>query len=252
MLKRLYDKSKILFSVLWIVAYCVLMSAGDALSALAGAEKSVTLPVAIALSVALAVFLRRHSLLRKYGISKPQANPGSMLYYLPAVALVSANLWFGVRINFGAAETVLYVLTMLLVGLLEELVFRGLLFEAMREDSPAAAVVVSSLTFGIGHIINFLGGGAELVPTLMQVVYATAAGFMFVMMYLRSGSLVGCILIHGVFNALSAFGAEPTDLAAQILSSALITLISGGYGAYLLLSMRGKCKEQLSKCRENK
>ena len=42
MLKKLYDKSKIWFAVVWIVAYCVLMSAGDALSAILGVEKSVT------------------------------------------------------------------------------------------------------------------------------------------------------------------------------------------------------------------
>ena len=45
MLKKLYDKSKIWFAVVWIVAYCVLMSVGDALSAAVGLEKSVTLAV---------------------------------------------------------------------------------------------------------------------------------------------------------------------------------------------------------------
>jgi hypothetical protein len=32
-LKKLYDKSKIWFAVSWIIAYCVLLSVGDALSA---------------------------------------------------------------------------------------------------------------------------------------------------------------------------------------------------------------------------
>lgn len=41
MLKKLYDKSQIWFSVTWIIAYCVLMSAGDSLSAMVGMEKSV-------------------------------------------------------------------------------------------------------------------------------------------------------------------------------------------------------------------
>ena len=44
-LKKLYDKSPLWFAVAWIIAYCVLMSVGDALSALLGIDKSVTLVV---------------------------------------------------------------------------------------------------------------------------------------------------------------------------------------------------------------
>ena len=50
-LKKLYDKSQIWFAVAWIIAYCVLMSVGDALSALIGMDKSVTLAIGIVLSV---------------------------------------------------------------------------------------------------------------------------------------------------------------------------------------------------------
>ena len=57
LLKRLYDKNAVLFAVLWIVAYCVLMSVGDMLSELVGVEKAVTLPIALLLSTALFIFL---------------------------------------------------------------------------------------------------------------------------------------------------------------------------------------------------
>ena len=56
MLKKLYDKSNILFAILWIVAYCVLMSLGDALSAMVGVEKSVTVVVGFLLSAVLWLF----------------------------------------------------------------------------------------------------------------------------------------------------------------------------------------------------
>ena len=58
MLKRLYSKSKIWFAVAWIIAYCVLMSAGDSLSAIIGLEKSVTLAIGILLSAILLLFLK--------------------------------------------------------------------------------------------------------------------------------------------------------------------------------------------------
>ena len=240
MLKKIYDKSKIGFAVGWIVAYCVLMSLGDSLSEMLGVAKSVTLAVALLLSALLLAFLAKNRLFASYGVCRPEASARSMLYYLPLALMLSANLWYGVTLNYGALETLLYVLTMLLVGLLEELIFRGLLFEAMRGDSPRAAVIVSSVTFGIGHIINLVNGsGAELLPNLLQVVYATAAGFMFVMIYCKSKSLIACILSHGVFNALSAFANEANaSMETKILTAALLTVITASYGAYIARSMQ--------------
>ena len=61
-------------------------------------------------------------------------------------------------------------------------------------------------------------------------------------MLLKSGSLVGCILTHSVFNALSAFQREP-GLEMQIVTCILLTIITGGYGFYLALSMKKEKKE---------
>jgi membrane protease YdiL (CAAX protease family) len=159
--------------------------------------------------------------------------------------MLTANLWYGVTLNYGALETVLYILAMLCVGFLEEVIFRGLLFEAMQGDSVKAAIIVSSVTFGIGHIINLINGsGAELIPNLLQVVYATAAGFMFVMIYYKSKSLIVCIFAHGAFNALSVFANEANVTAEmRILTAVLLTVITGSYAIYLALSMRKKSSD---------
>ncbi len=240
MLKKLYSKSKLWFALAWIIAYCVLMSAGDTLSALVGAEKSVTLVIGVFLSAVLLLFLHKNGLFEEYGLCKPKTSARSMLYYVPIVIMFTVNLWHGVTLSYGIAETVFYILSMLCVGFLEELIFRGLLFEAMRKDNLKAAVIVSSLTFGIGHIINLVNGsGAELLPNLLQVVYATAAGFMFVMIYYTSKSLLVCIASHGIFNALSVFANEAGITSTErILTAVLLTVITGLYGAILPLHQK--------------
>ena len=245
-LKKLYDKSKIWFVLAWIIAYCVLMSVGDALSALIGMDKSVTLAIGIVLSAILLLFLKKRGLFADYGLCAPKTSAKAMLYYIPILVMLTANLWYGVTLNYGALETVLYILAMLCVGFLEEVIFRGLLFEAMRKDSVKAAVIVSSVTFGIGHIINLINGsGAELLPNLLQVLYATAAGFMFVMMYYKSKSLIGCIVAHGAFNALSVFANEANATAEmRILTAILLTVITGSYALYLALSMKGNSEKK--------
>ena len=72
-LRKLYDESKIWFAVAWIVAYCVLMSVGDALSEMVGVDKSVTLVVGIMLSAVLLLFLRKNGLFEYYGLCAPRS-----------------------------------------------------------------------------------------------------------------------------------------------------------------------------------
>ena len=240
MLKKLYEKSQLVFALAWIIAYVVLASIGDNISADLGIDKLVTLPILIALSAILYFFVRKNGLTEKYGLCKSRLSAAKMLYYIPLLLLLTANLWYGVAMNMSTLETVLYILAMFCVGFLEELIFRGLLFQAMARDSVRAAIIVSSVTFGIGHIVNlFNGSGAELLPNLLQVIYAMAVGFAFVMIYCRTGSLMPCILVHSVFNGLSAFANEAVMTPhRQIISGVLLTVIGGGYALYLALAVK--------------
>lgn len=239
-MKKLYEKSEIWFAVGWIIAYCMFMSIGDSFSESVGIAKAITLPIAIVLSVVLLFFLKKNGLFKKYGLCKSRVSASKMLFYVPVMIMLTANLSYGVGFNLEPIEAILYILTMFCVGFLEEMIFRGLLFQAMRRDDIKSAIIVSSVTFGIGHIINlFNGSGAQLLPNILQVIYATAAGFMFVMIYYRSKSLVLCIVTHGLFNALSVFSNEAglTD-GKRILSCVLLTIICGGYAIYLVLTIK--------------
>lgn len=234
-MKKIYERSEIIFAVAWIIAYCFFLSLGDNISAEMGIMKVATLPIAILLVIVLFLFLKRNGMLESYGLCKSKVPAKKMLFYIPVLVMLIANLWYGIGIYVSSLEVVFYALTMLCVGFLEEVIFRGLLFNAMRKDGIRSAIIVSSLTFGMGHIINlFNGSGAELLPNLLQVVYATAAGFMFVMIYYRTESLWVCIVAHGVFNALSVFVNEAavTDMM-RILSCIFLIAVCGGYGAYL-------------------
>jgi membrane protease YdiL (CAAX protease family) len=238
MIKKFYDKNELWFSIIWIIAYCALACMGDNLSDALGITKVITLPILLLLSVILFLFIKRNNLTEKYGFCRADVAASKMLFYIPVIILLTANMWHGFRLNMSPFESILYVLSMLCVGFLEELIFRGLLFNAMLINGKNSAIIVSSVTFGVGHIINLINGsGAELLSNLLQVVYAIAVGFMFVMIYYRTKSLLPCIITHGVFNALSAFANE-TGLTSkeQIISCILITLISSVYGLYIALS----------------
>ena len=242
MIKKLYEKSEIWFAVAWIIAYCVLTSIGDNMSASVGVLKIITLPILIVLTVILYLFVKKNGLSEKYGLCKPQVSASKMLFYIPLIVLLTANLWNGVKMNTSPLETLLYVLSMLCVGFLEEMIFRGFLFNAIVKDGVKSAIIISSVTFGMGHIVNLLNGsGAELLPNLLQVMYAVAIGFAFVMIYYKTKSLLPCIVTHSLFNAASAF-ANKAEITSQsrIVTSTLIAVIAAAYALYIALMVKNK------------
>ena len=242
-MKKLYEKSELMFALVWIIAYCVLASTGDNLSGEIGILKIVTLPILLVLSAVLYLFVRKNGLLQKYGLCKPQITASKMLYYIPIIILLTANFWFGFKMNASLLETVLYILSMLCVGFLEEMIFRGFLFGAMLKNDVKSAIIVSSVTFGMGHIINLINGsGAELLPNLLQVIYAVAIGFAFVMIYYKTKSLLICIATHSLFNAASAFGNDAVTKEKTIISALLITVIAAAYAVYIALKVSDKEK----------
>ena len=237
MMKKLYEKSEICFAIAWIIVYVVLVSTGDNISAEIGVLKSVTLPILLVLSAILVLFIKRNRLFEKYGLCKSEIPASKMLFYIPLIILLTANLWYGVTRNVSPLETILHILSMLCVGFLEEMIFRGFLFHAMAKNGVKSAIIVSSVTFGIGHLVNLVNGsGTELLPNILQVIYAVAAGFAFVMIYYKTKSLVPCIITHSIFNGLSIFANETVmTMQKQMISGILIAIISGGYALYIAL-----------------
>ena len=240
MIKKLYDKSEIWFAVVWIITYVALVSVGDNLSANVGILKIVTLPILAVLSMIMYFFVSKNDLAEKYGLCKPQISSAKMLFYIPLIILSTANLWHGVVLNTSAIETLLYIISMFFVGFLEEMIFRGFLFNAMSKNNEKSAIIVSSVTFGIGHIVNLINGsGAELLPNLLQVIYAIAIGFAFVMIYYKSKSLLLCIITHGIFNGLGIFANDAIMTPQkQIVLSVLVTIIASGYALYIALVVK--------------
>ncbi len=235
---KLYEKNKLTFALVWIGLYVVLASVADSLSETIGIGKIVTVPLLIVMSGVLLRWLGKQGLNEEFGLCKFQGNLKDYLYFLPLVVLITANLWHGVQMNLSPLKTALYIVSMLLVGFLEELIFRGFLFKAMVPGGIKSAFIVSSVTFGIGHIVNLLNG-ADFLPTLLQVCYAVAIGFLFTLIFHKGKSLWPCIITHGVFNSLSAFGVE-ADTTGRILTAVALCILPAAYSLWLLKADKGK------------
>lgn len=242
-MKKLYEKNELAFAIVWIVVYCVLQSLANPLNKIIGIEYAASAAFCIAQSIVLFTFIQKNNLLEQYGLCKSFVPAWRFLYYVPLVILASGNLWNGVAVNYTPLETACRIVCMLGVGFLEEVIFRGLLFAAIAKDNIKSAIVISSVTFGIGHIINlFNGSGMDLASNLCQIVFAIAVGFLLVTIFYRGGSLLPCILVHSAINTLGTF-ANDTNLTTQMQLTHIAALIAITV-AYTLILTRTLPKRQ--------
>ena len=239
-MNKLYSKSELWFSIIFIVIYIVCASLCDMLSDMVKVSKVFTFLFLFALSLVLFFWIRKINLIENYGLCKPKFKAKNFLFYIPLLILISTNFWFGIRLNYSLVDSIFNVLAMLCVGFVEEIIFRGFLFRALEKDNVKTAIIVSSVTFGIGHIINLLSNGLDnLLPNVCQVFYAMAVGFLFVVMFYKGGSLIACILTHSLVNAFSVFqNTQAITPLIEILISVAIIVVSVTYLIILLKTLK--------------
>ena len=231
-MKKLWQKDEVWFAVFWIAVYVAAFSLADGLSERMGIPKLLTCLVGLGLSLFLLLWVKKQGLMAYYGFCSVEGKAREFLYFIPLILISSVNLWCGVTMRLSLPLTLLYILSMCFVGFLEELIFRGFLFRGMCRSGVKMAILVSSLTFGIGHIVNLLNG-APVYETLLQLMYAAAIGFCYTALFYKGGSLWPCILSHAVVNSLSVFAIEPGK-PAQLLIALVQTALGLGYGLWLL------------------
>ena len=225
-MKKVFENYEVLFCIMLIVIYILVNSyciqsfgVEDYRSAIINTIFSIFL-------IILIIMLKRVSY---YGLTWVK-DLKKYLYFIPLIFIVSVNLWNGVNINNSKSEIIFYILTMINVGFIEEIIFRGFLFKMMAKDNINMAIIVSSITFGVGHIIN-LFIGADLIPTLLQVCYAISIGYLFVIIFYKSKSLIPCIVTHCLVNSLSIFNVE--NAVSLYVSSIFLIIFPLLYAMYI-------------------
>ena len=218
-MKKLYDKNEITFAIVWIVIYTVGMGT---LKGNFGLDSLWQMLGMIAISAAMFLFVKRNGLMEKYGLTGWASNSKVMLWFVPLWAISCLNLFSGFEPDYPVPGVIYAAVSMLLVGFVEELLFRGFLFKAMLKDG----------SIKIGHILN-LFTGQDLVETLNQVVFAIAIGFVFTLVYYKSGSLLPGILAHSFIDVSSVFASDEGSYLLNMILHIATIVVSVAYCIYL-------------------
>lgn len=232
-MKKLYEKNELVFAILWIVVYVV--SAGTVRGNFGDDSPILTALLAV-LCVLMIVFVKANRLEEKYGLCKWKGKAGAYLFFIPMLILATGPLWGGFGFDHNGMGQAYAAVSMVFVGVAEEMIFRGFLFRILLKKDPVpVAIIISAVTFGIGHIVNLLTGQAN-IATVVQVFFAVAWGFIFTFVFYKSGSLIMCIIVHSVIDLLSKFngveGDQNTPLSDYIYMGATI-VVALVYCAYL-------------------
>ena len=127
-----------------------------------------------------------------------------------------------------------FLVSMAMVGVAEEFIFRGVIAETLLEHFGTSragvwkACLLSGVLFGAAHLTNILG--SAVFGVLMQCVFAASLGTLFAAVYFRTGNIWVTVFLHGAMDITSMLigGLYGTTTVADAVS---------GYNASMLLSV---------------
>ncbi|MFW9947713.1 MAG: type II CAAX prenyl endopeptidase Rce1 family protein [Candidatus Odinarchaeota archaeon] len=152
-----------------------------------------------------------------------------LLYALSTwlVANILGTYIFDPNVLFGYPSWVL-LYYMLYAGIWEEIAFRGVILNLqLRKYSKMTSVITNGILFGIFHSINILSGFDPLY-ILNQVFFATCLGIALAYIYVKTESLLPCMMIHYLVNTFGQLFVNATFPNGAIASAFFI------YGAGLV------------------
>lgn len=127
-----------------------------------------------------------------------------------------------------------FALCMMMVGVVEEFLFRGIIAGALLRHFGATsrgvwkAVILSGILFGCAHLINLRG--SSVTGVLVQCAVTVMMGMVFAAVYFRSGCIWAPVFLHGF-----------VDVAAGSLTGIFETgtTIAGTVSGYTPLQLLG-------------
>lgn len=134
-------------------------------------------------------------------------NRQQLLWFLPSIAVLIA-MWVvclsGFRqTSLSAAQWQLFAVagfTTLLVGLGEEIMYRGIVLHAFLLTRRVwLAMLVSAIGFSLLHAVNVFGG-MPLLGVSMQLIMTFLFGFFFAPLMLKLNNIVPLILFHWLWD----------------------------------------------------
>ncbi|WP_433469440.1 lysostaphin resistance A-like protein [Spirillospora sp. CA-128828] len=157
---------------------------------------------------AVMLLLWRWGRLRESGVA---ALGVARRWWLAAPLLIVACSYALAGLAGSTTVVVSSLVSLMWVGINEEVYSRGLVQQALTPLGPIRAAIWVGVLFGVGHIQNYLFFGQSLGDTLWQVLSAGLFGFCCAALRFAIGSVWPMVFVHGLddFMQIRSPGAAP-------------------------------------------
>lgn len=197
------NRNSVLAVILFMVYLCQNILRNIFVNMLAVNEVVATLITVIAFG-ALALFL-----VKKDNYFKVRCKNKTCVIYIIMVTLILGiiNLFpFNVSIEI---TTISVIIQCFFVSLMEELIFRGYVYKICEEKwGDKKAIILSSILFGVIHMINVLND--DIIMVVLQMAYTTSIGIVFAIIIYKKQGIILSILAHAIINITANLGATET------------------------------------------
>jgi membrane protease YdiL (CAAX protease family) len=161
----------------------------------------------IPILIVLIFLVRKLDLIRFNGQFKFLKLSKARFYIFPLLFLIyKLYINFDNILELESSELILIIASVILVGLTEELFFRGILLPNVilklkgKKYYLFFSIIISSLVFGLFHFINFIYNPSTIVGVLHQVIFAFCIGCFFSGLILRTRNILIPSLFHIIIN----------------------------------------------------
>ncbi|MGM0238220.1 lysostaphin resistance A-like protein [Enterococcus sp. AZ103] len=178
-------------------------------------------------AIILTLFMKKRKL-TNFGFQKRKIAGKNWLFMF--IIILIQPLVLGLQSKLSFSLLVLMLLQMILVGYVEEVLFRGIFYYYLQAKGTIIYLLFSSLVFGLLHFASSLNPDTALILVVLQVINALLLGLVFAVLYLSSKTIYLSIIFHTLFNLLAVIS-NPGSIKQNILAVSLLII---SYIIYLL------------------
>ncbi|MBM6700690.1 CPBP family intramembrane metalloprotease, partial [Bifidobacterium pullorum subsp. saeculare] len=138
-----------------------------------------------------------------YGF-KREMKRANWILYLPLLIILIVLCLQG--FSSQPLETIIfYVGFAILIGFVEESIYRGIMIKILLPRGILPAILTSSILFSVTHMLNLLSG-QSLGQTGLQLAYSFLIGIVLAQLFIKTGNILPLILFHSLHNLIQFLG----------------------------------------------
>lgn len=221
-------KRPVLSSILVMLGLVVVMFIAGMVSAVTVFASDITFFIAFSFVAFIElIYMVRKRKFVLYGFKNWSMNKISIIYFLPLFFLAIVPLLGGFNAELKVSNYIYIISYMLIVAFVEEVLYRGIILNNLKQKSISYAVIGSSIMFGFSHLIT-AAGGKSLIDVIYQVVMAIVVGLILGLIIVYTNNIYICIGYHflnNVFVSISGSFGSNDQLISYILLLVLVVYL---------------------------